>query len=155
MVAKRLGFLVVTLAHVRLICIWRPFYMTMDGSRAKLATEGRPLQGANIYGIQLVLVQRSIRFGGGQPGRTVIEMLRENLREIIDVWPCLTTWELTFGSRTYYHYHWWCSAFAWDETSGDSDRIEAGTYIASLQLLSERRYPDQQCPWAFRELYCC
>ena len=36
--------------------------MTMDGSSMKLATDDKPLQGANIYMILLVSVQRSIRF---------------------------------------------------------------------------------------------
>ena len=56
--------------------------MTMDGSSMKLATNGKPLQGANIYmdTVSVGATINTILAAVKAEGRTVIEMLRGNLK---------------------------------------------------------------------------
>ncbi len=91
----------------------------MDGSSMKLATDGKPLsRSKHLHGILLVSVQRSIRFGSSQGWRSSDRKCGSG------TWNwcgnLLNNMYSYSWSRYGYHYHWWCSAFAWNETSGHS-----------------------------------
>ena len=71
--------------------------MTMDGSSMKLATDGKPLQGVNIYmdTVSVGATINTILAAVKAEGRTVIENAARE-PEIIDGNLCSTTWEPIF-----------------------------------------------------------
>lgn len=81
--------------------------MTMDGSSMKLATDGKPLQGANIYmdTVSVGATINTILAAVKAEGRTVIENAARE-PEIIDVVTLLNNMGAQYsGSRYGYHNH--------------------------------------------------
>ena len=113
--------------------------MTMDGSSMKLATEGRPLQGANIYmdTVSVGATINTILAAVKAKGRTVIENAARE-PEIIDVVTLLNnmgahirgagTDIITIDGVPHLH---------GTRHQVIPDRIEAGTYIALAAAIGE------------------
>ena len=113
--------------------------MTMDGSSMKLATEGRPLQGANIYmdTVSVGATINTILAAVKAKGRTVIENAARE-PEIIDVVTLLNnmgahirgagTDIIIIDGVTHLH---------GTRHQVIPDRIEAGTYIALAAAIGE------------------
>ena len=113
--------------------------MTMDGSSMKLATEGRPLQGANIYmdTVSVGATINTILAAVKAEGRTVIENAARE-PEIIDVVTLLNNMGAHIrGAGTDIIIIDGVSQLHGTRHQVIPDRIEAGTYIALAAAIGE------------------
>ena len=113
--------------------------MTMDGSSMKLATEGRPLQGANIYmdTVSVGATINTILAAVKAKGRTVIENAARE-PEIIDVVTLLNNMGAHIrGAGTDIIIIDGVPQLRGTRHQVIPDRIEAGTYIALAAAIGE------------------
>ena len=113
--------------------------MTMDGSSMKLATEGRPLQGANIYmdTVSVGATINTILAAVKAKGRTVIENAARE-PEIIDVVTLLNNMGARIrGAGTDMIIIDGVAHLHGTRHQVIPDRIEAGTYIALAAAIGE------------------
>ena len=113
--------------------------MTMDGSSMKLATDGRPLQGANIYmdTVSVGATINTILAAVKAEGRTVIENAARE-PEIIDVVTLLNNMGARIrGSGTDMIIIDGVAHLHGTRHQVIPDRIEAGTYIALAAAIGE------------------
>ena len=118
--------------------------MTMDGSSMKLATDGKPLQGVNIYmdTVSVGATINTILAAVKAEGRTVIENAARE-PEIIDVVTLLNNMGAHIrGAGTDIIIIDGVPEFAWNETSSNSRSHRSRNLYCPCSCYW-RRYPDQ------------